>query len=467
MLTGTGTAGAYHAGVLRALHEAGVKIDVVAGRGIGAIGALFAAVDGGPRLWESQGLWRSAGATRLYRWRATLRAATWTLGVAFALLLLPLAVLVGAMGVYPVAFLLQVVGVDAGERVASGYARLVAVIFEPGALPTLLPRALVVLLGILLLVLIVGAVRATLRTRARRRARGALWWRLVGMPLDVTAAVEWFTAGLWQIMRGAARIAKPAPDDLGSRFSELLAENVGQPGFRELILLTHDVDARRDLAFVLLSEPHRRAFFLRRVGKEDDRPLETVDLAGAARRHAVDALASALSVPALTPPHLVTFTPDGPWRGETHRVCDRPDGVTRLLEEVARAGAEQVVLVSALTAPPGPHTLSAGRRDARGVVGEYLAAIETAALRDAVGTQDGLFQAIFEIRPSHNPLGPFDFGGCYDERSDRRQSLAELIDRGYEDGFRQFVDSVVGASGESIELPPARAEAPPREGIPT
>ena len=34
LLTGTGTAGAYHAGVLRALHEAGVKIDVASGRGI-------------------------------------------------------------------------------------------------------------------------------------------------------------------------------------------------------------------------------------------------------------------------------------------------------------------------------------------------------------------------------------------------------------------------------------------------
>src|SRR3989441_7246373 len=38
VLTGTGTAGAYHAGVLRALHEAGVKLDIVAGRGIGVVG---------------------------------------------------------------------------------------------------------------------------------------------------------------------------------------------------------------------------------------------------------------------------------------------------------------------------------------------------------------------------------------------------------------------------------------------
>ena len=61
VLTGTGTAGAYHAGVLRALHEAGVKIDLMAGRGIGVVGAMFGAVDGGARLWDTDGLWRSPG----------------------------------------------------------------------------------------------------------------------------------------------------------------------------------------------------------------------------------------------------------------------------------------------------------------------------------------------------------------------------------------------------------------------
>src|SRR5262245_29428913 len=69
VLTGTGTAGAYHAGVLRALHEAGVKLDVVAGRGIGVVGALFAAVDGAQRLWEEQGFWREADVRRMYQWR--------------------------------------------------------------------------------------------------------------------------------------------------------------------------------------------------------------------------------------------------------------------------------------------------------------------------------------------------------------------------------------------------------------
>ena len=75
VLTGTGTAGAYHAGVLRALHEAGVKIDIVAGRGIGAVSALFAAIDGGQSLWSEKGFWRSAGVRTLYTWRPALRLA--------------------------------------------------------------------------------------------------------------------------------------------------------------------------------------------------------------------------------------------------------------------------------------------------------------------------------------------------------------------------------------------------------
>ena len=58
MLSGSGTAGAYQAGVLRALHEAGIKIDLVAGRGAGVIGAMFSAMDGGSRLWDDNGVWR-------------------------------------------------------------------------------------------------------------------------------------------------------------------------------------------------------------------------------------------------------------------------------------------------------------------------------------------------------------------------------------------------------------------------
>ena len=64
VLSGTGTAGAYHAGVLKALGEAGVKIDIVAGHGAGAVSAAFAAVDGAAKLHDEQGLWRHAAIPR-------------------------------------------------------------------------------------------------------------------------------------------------------------------------------------------------------------------------------------------------------------------------------------------------------------------------------------------------------------------------------------------------------------------
>ena len=57
--------------MLHALAEAGVKIDLVAGHGIGAVGAVFAAIDGGARLWDANGLWRRASVARLYGWRDT------------------------------------------------------------------------------------------------------------------------------------------------------------------------------------------------------------------------------------------------------------------------------------------------------------------------------------------------------------------------------------------------------------
>ena len=60
------------------------------------------------------------------------------------------------------------------------------------------------------------------------------------------------------------------------------------------------------------------------------------------------------------------------------------------------------------------------------------------------------FDAIYVIQPAHNPIGPYDVGGAYDEASDRRQDLPELLERAYEDAYRQFIEPVVGASGEQL-----------------
>ena len=465
-MTGSGTAGAYHAGVLRALQEAGVKIDLVAGRGVGVVGAMFSAVDGGATLWQAGGVWRSTGTRELYAWRKTLKAAAWTLVVAMSALLVPLMAVVGAAVVYPIGFVLRLGGLGLGDRLALGYTRLVEMVFQPGALPLVLPRFVMLALLVLLCVLAFGEAVPRMR-RPRRRARGFVWWRLLGAPLEVSRVIDHFTDGLWTIMRGAARISKPTLRDLAERYAELLSENVGQPGFRELIVMVHDLDTRRDLAFGLLSEGHGRSFFVRRLGAEGSgRSLETMDLGGSARIHAVDALAASLSLPVVTDAHLIRFASESGWRGETHRLCDRPGATTRLLEEVANAGAEQVILVTALPEPEGPYALISGRRDPRARVGEYLAAAETAAVRDAVAQWESSFQAVFQIRPIHNPLGPFDFKGGYDEQSDRPFTLAELVERGREDGFRQFVDAVVGASGEWLDPTSRRGSERPAAGDP-
>src|SRR5438105_15150755 len=111
VLTGTGTAGAYHAGVLRALHEAGVKIDVAAGRGVGVIGALFAAVDGAQQLWDDKGFWRAAVVRTFYSWHPVPRLLAWALAVSLAIVAIPLAVMALGLVVFPIDFVLKLVGV--------------------------------------------------------------------------------------------------------------------------------------------------------------------------------------------------------------------------------------------------------------------------------------------------------------------------------------------------------------------
>jgi len=249
------------------------------------------------------------------------------------------------------------------------------------------------------------------------------------------------------LIRGGAHMARPGGAALGRRYSDVLAENLGQPGFREVMLIVTDLDARRDVVGALLQEPYRREFNAPRPGRE--RRSEAIDLAGAGRDHAFDFVAAGLTPPVGCDPHLMTFAPDTFWRGETHRTCDRPGAVLRLLEELAGAGVSQAVIVSAVATPP-PHRLSVPRLEIQQRVGEFLAAAESAALRDALELARLRFDSVYLICPAHNPVGVFDVGGAYDDASDRRQDLVELMERAYEDAYRQFIEPVVGGSGEHL-----------------
>jgi hypothetical protein len=449
VLTGTGADGVYHAGVLRALHEAGIKIDIMCGRGIGAVSAVFAAVDGGLRLWDAKGLWSAPAVRHLYRWRWPLRVVSRLLIGVAAVLISPLLFLALGLVVYLVGLLLGMAGLDWGTAVAALYSNLLVAAFAPAALPTWLPRLVALGVIVAVIVLLTGTAWAAYTSPHRRRSRGSGAWALVSAPLDASRAIHHFVTGVWQLLKGGAAVKAPTPEDLSRRYSELLGENLAQPGFSELLLVTHDLDARRDLIFGLVREPFRRALFPP-PGGGGLRRADAFDLAGLARDHLVDAIRGALSVADTTEPAVVRFAPDGYWRGEAHRLVDRPASLGRLLEEAAAAGAEQVILVSASPEPPGPHELGRPRLEPMARLSEHAASFESAALRDAIQHVQHRFRAVYQIRPVHNPVGAFDLSGAFDERSDRQHTLGELMERGYQDAYHAFIDPVVAASGEHL-----------------
>ena len=198
--------------------------------------------------------------------------------------------------------------------VASGYTALVAAAFGPDRASRVAAAA--------------GAARSSCcspeRLRSRRSSTRGCCPRGAGSaagsggrrsrrPWATAGAAAYFRAGLWELIRGGAKIRQPETKDLARRYAELLADNLGQPGFRELLIVVHDLDARRDLVFALLGPDERRSFFLRKpVHGGDRRSAEAFDLAGVARDQSLPALAGALAIPGLTEPALDPVCPREP-----------------------------------------------------------------------------------------------------------------------------------------------------------
>ena len=329
-------------------------------------------------------------------------------------------------------------------------------LFDPGFLPSVLPRAFLLSLVLLVGTFAVLALAVLVRGGGKRRDDAPIWWRIVGAPLSASGATRAVMGRLWQLVGGAAGARRPGRVEFGRVYPELLRDNIGQPGFRELLLTVHDLDMRRDLVFALLGERYRRDFFRAGDGTGGDRRLsEAFDLAGVSRDHLVNAGLAGVTLPVATDVRLMGFPPESFWCGEVHRVTSRPGAVDRILAELPLAGVEQVIIVSPFPELDGPHRLTVPRSDWRGRVSDYLAGAEAAAVR-AMPDAASRFEGVYLVRPAYNPLGPLDVAGCYDQRSDRVVKLGELVDRGYSDAYRQFIEPVVGASGERLNMAGAR-----------
>jgi hypothetical protein len=89
--------------------------------------------------------------------------------------------------------------------------------------------------------------------------------------------------------------------------------------------------------------------------------------------------------------------------------------------------------------------------DLRARMGEMVRSMETAALSDGAAAALTRFSGVFVVRPDHNPIGAFDFAGAYDEASDRERTMVELMQQGYTDAYRHFIEPVV-AAGDRLEV---------------
>ena len=448
VFTGTGTAGAYHAGVLKALAEAGVKVDLVAGRGVGAASALLGALDARTRLWQPSGAWHLPTVARLYRWRLPWAVCGYALLVCALVLSVPVLVQVAALLLYPLAYAAALTGLDGEGRLAAWFLRLIESTFSQSLFAVVIPRVAVLSLLAALLFLVLEYVTRRV-TRHRRSMQGRPWWGALGAPVDASAAYAHFAGAFWQ-SPGRSGHASRVRAEASRRYVEMLADGLGQPGSAELLLTVHDLDTRRDLVFAVLQEPWRRRFFQTSGTSRDG---EVIDVLEQGRGLVMDGLAAALTVPLVSEPHPLTFPVDSHWRGETHVLTDRPESLVRVLEEVSAAGAEQVIVVSAAAPVMAPHGLSSRQADPRAWLGQNLASQDSAAVRDAMTVLFDRFTGLYLIQPTHNPIGPLDFGGARDHRSDRDVPLGELIALGYQDAYAQFIEPVVGGSAEGVERP--------------
>jgi hypothetical protein len=197
-----------------------------------------------------------------------------------------------------------------------------------------------------------------------------------------------------------------------------------------------------------------------------------------------EAAATGLMPPVATPLCRIRFPKGSPWAGETHRLTDATVGGGSGLSEALAAGAEQMIVVTAVPESAGH---PARRRGPRATASALLAALERQSVEDDLRqaarinrmvhtlghrTERGgrawedpatgrLYQdvALYVIRPDDRTVDPLALDGVVDPATEVVESLADLIERGYRDAYRLFLEPVVGAGPEA-----RRAEVRGEEG---
>ena len=390
VFVGSGTAGAYHAGVLKALEEAGAKIDLVVGSGVGAVSAVFAAAAAGSKLYGPRGFWDEIGWSSLYRVRRPLRFVMFVLGVAFGVFLLPVVLaLVGGV-LFPLLMLADLAAPGLPSRLLG----------DPWAAPAALRDPYIAALAIPVFVLASSTIVVGLVSLARYRRRiGELFESL----LDAEPATSRLRRALWELARGNVVSLRPSSDaELGKRYVAVLAENLGQPGFRELI------------------------------GGEMHRLTESTLGGGCGLSDAIVAGAEQVIVVTAVPP-----VPSAPRRRRgLHALADATEallerrGLQQELDEAER--------MNRIVQTVG-HRLESGLR----------------AWQDPATGRTYRDVSLYVVRPERRALGPLEWDGAVDPGTEVREETTDLIDLGYRDAYRLFIEPVLGAPETPRRAAPA------------
>ena len=223
---------------------------------------------------------------------------------------------------------------------------------------------------------------------------------------------------MWDLLRGAAQLKQPTPAELGAALRRDAGREHRPAGFRELLdrrprrrrAPRSGVRAGRRSAAPRSDSARRRATPRRRGAPK-------CSIWPASRRdHLPDAVAAALTIPLATElalGHVRARRLLARRNASPLRSAGRPDPPDRRADRPRRR-ADRARVGGAGVAGPARARRAAARRRAAGSAStcsrrKPRSSATRRRRRAACGSSP--------IRPAHNPIGPFDFAGGYDDRS--------------------------------------------------
>lgn len=426
ILIGEGTGSAYLAGVMKALNNAGVRIDVVLGKGAGALVAALFAIDADRQLGGDDGLLARVGKRPPWQLRPLYKVTLACLALSFAAFLSPVLVGLIALATLPLAAIGRLVTESTSRGSEPTWFGYLLEAGEPFYL-----RAMVVPLVVLCAFWLVWWAYTFVRER-----------RIPALPelYELGSLSALLESSLWHVVRGASSDNRPHDrKELGEAYRKLLSGSWGQRGFRELVFYALDTDSGQEVPFALLKEGFFKKLKADRAGSREWARAEPIDLGKDGDALFFGALMAALSPPGLVPSvpmKLPLGTRNG---GEVHRFSSSLLASGGVVADAVALGAEQVLFVAGCTPGERPS-------------GNPLERVSEAAIRNRLA--DDLAEAaratdlpVFLVRPDKQRLSPYEITGRA-QFGNERLDLAALMAHGERDAERLFIEPVLGDAHE-------------------